>query len=231
MNAMKLLVNLMLFSGLALVLGVHADTLELSGVAGGRFMVPVTSLKEAKFKATTRQQYDFSCGSAALATLLTHHYNYPVTEQTVFNEMFARGDQAKIRQEGFSLLDMKNYLKAHQFQADGFELPLVKLLESNLPAVVLIAEKGYHHFVVIKGLRDGRILIGDPSTGTRAVSQAHFESVWVNQLLFVVHNKQTQARFNLDRDWQVAPRAPLSAGIQLDGLGGLAFSKLGPSDF
>lgn len=209
----------------------QADTLELSGISGGRYAVKVTSLKEARFKATTRQQYDFSCGSAAVATLLTHHYGYPVTEQSVFEEMFARGDQAKIRREGFSLLDIKTYLNAHQFQADGFELPLGKLLESGLPAIVLIAENGYHHFVVIKGMRDGRILIGDPSSGTRAVSRASFESIWINKLLFVIHNKQAQARFNDAADWQVAPRAPLATGIQLDGQGGVTLTKFGPGDF
>lgn len=209
----------------------QADTLELSGISGGRYAVKVTSLKEARFKATTRQQYDFSCGSAAVATLLTHQYGYPVTEQSVFEEMFGRGDQAKIRREGFSLLDIKTYLNAHQFQADGFELPLTKLLESGLPAIVLIAENGYHHFVVIKGMRDGRILMGDPSSGTRAVSRASFEATWVNKLLFVIHNKQAQAKFNDAADWQVAPRAPLAAGINLDGLGGVALGKFGPGDF
>ena len=106
----------------------QAATLDLSGI-GGRYALTVTSLKDARFKTTIRQQYDFSCGSAAVATLLSYHYNYPVTEQSVFQEMFARGDQEKIRREGFSLLDMKTYLNAHQFQADGFELPLEKLLE------------------------------------------------------------------------------------------------------
>src|SRR5450830_1772742 len=208
----------------------QADTLELAGI-GGRYAVQVTSLKEARFKTTMRQQYDFSCGSAAVATLLTHHYGYPVTEQSVFEEMFARGDQAKIRQEGFSLLDMKAYLNAHQFQADGFELPLTKLLESGLPAIVLIAENGYHHFVVIKGMRDGRILLGDPSNGTRAVSRSSFEATWVNKLLFVIHNKQTVAKFNKESDWQVAPRAPLTAGVNFDSLGLGTLSKFGPGDF
>ena len=209
----------------------QADTLELSGIGGGRYAVKVTSLKEARFKATTRQQYDFSCGSAAVATLLTHHYGYPVTEQSVFEEMFARGDQAKIQREGFSLLDMKTYLNAHQFQADAFELPLSKLLESGLPAIVLIAENGYHHFVVIKGMRDGRILIGDPSSGTRAVSRTSFESTWINKLLFVIHDKQAQAKFNDESDWQVAPRAPLAAGVNLDSLGSVTLTKFGPGDF
>jgi predicted double-glycine peptidase len=208
----------------------QADTMDLAGI-GGRFAVKTTSVKEAKFQATARQQYDFSCGSAAVATLLTHHYGFPVTEQEVFEEMYAAGDQQKIQREGFSLLDIKSYLEAHQFKADGFELPLGKLLESRLPALVLIAEKGYHHFVVVKGLRDGRILIGDPSNGTRAMSVENFESVWLNKLLFVIHNKQELARFNTDADWQAAPKAPLSAGLNNDGLGNLTLGKFGPGDF
>lgn len=208
-----------------------ADTLELSGIDGGRYAVKVTSLKEARFKATTRQQHDFSCGSAAIATLLTHHYGYPVTEQSVFTEMFRHGDQAKIRREGFSLLDMKTYLKAHQFQADGFQLPLSKLLESRLPAIVLISDKGYRHFVVIKGMQDGRILMGDPSTGTRAVPRSSFDAMWVNKFLFVIHNKQPQAKFNQDTDWQVAPRAPLAAGLDFDNWARGGLGKLGPGDF
>ena len=214
----------------ALMTSVHADVLELAGI-GGRYALNVTSLKEARFKATTRQQHDFSCGSAAVATLLTHHYNYPVTEQSVFDEMFARGDKEKIRREGFSMLDMKGYLTAHQFQADGFELPLDKLYESGLPAIVLISDKGYHHFVVIKGMRDGRILVGDPSSGTRAMSRTGLQSIWVNKLLFVIHNKQKEARFNAPEDWLVAPRAPLTAAVNMDDLSRVTMGKFGPGDF
>ena len=214
----------------SMVCMVHADTIDLTGI-GGRYALRVTSLKEARFKATTRQQYDFSCGSAAVATLLTHQYNYPVSEKTVFEEMYERGDQAKIRREGFSLLDIKSYLSAHEFQADGFNLPLVKLLDSGIPAIVLILENGYHHFVVIKGLRDGRILIGDPSNGTRSFSLTHFESIWVNKVLFVIHNKQAQAKFNIKSDWQVAPKAPINTGINIDNLGYMTLGKFGPGDF
>ncbi|MEO6353321.1 MAG: C39 family peptidase [Burkholderiaceae bacterium] len=207
-----------------------AGMLELAGI-GGKYTVPVTSLKEARFKSTLRQQYDFSCGSAAVATLLTHQYDYPVSEQAVFEEMFARGDRQKIQKEGFSLLDIKLYLEAHGFKADGFEQPLQKLIDSHFPAIVLIAEKGYHHFVVIKGLRDGRILIGDPSNGTRAISRKSFESIWVNKLLFVIHNKQELAKFNDNADWRVAPRAPLAEGINHDGLANVTLPKFGPGDF
>jgi predicted double-glycine peptidase len=212
-------------------LPVQAATLSLSGINGGSYALQVTSLKEARFKTTRQQQFDFSCGSAALATLLTYHYDTPVTEKAVFEAMFASGDQEKIKREGFSLLDIKSYLKTLDFQADGFELPLSKLAESKLPAMVLVVDKGYHHFVVVKGLRDGRILVGDPSSGTRAVSLENFETLWQNKLLFVIHNQQSQAKFNQPADWQVAPRAPLQAMVNHSNPFSATLPKFGPGDF
>ena len=102
-----------------------ANALDLAGV--GRVNVPVTSLKDIKFQRTLRQQYDYSCGAAALATLLSHHYHTPTPEQDVFQQMYATGDQAKIHKEGFSLLDMQRFLATRGFRADGFKLPIEKL--------------------------------------------------------------------------------------------------------
>ena len=208
-----------------------ADPIMVSDPSGADYNLHVTSLKEARFKRTIRQQYDFSCGSAALATLLTYQYNYPVTEQTAFAEMYNSGDQAKIRQFGFSLLDIRRFLIAHGFQADGCEVPLDKLIETNTPAIVLITEHGYHHFVVIKGVRNGRVLVGDPATGTRSMSRESFESKWEDHVLFVIHNRHEMATFNDARDWHVAPSAPLYTGIPRDSLFNVTVPKLGPGEF
>jgi uncharacterized protein len=218
---------------LALLAGgtVRAGSVDLPFQVGGSYSVPTISLKEARFRATVRQQYDFSCGSAALSTLLTHHYGLPVSEQAVFEEMYRRGDQEKIRREGFSLLDMKRYLEAQGFQADGFEAPLDKLASAGIPAIVLVNESGYNHFVVVKGVRDARVLIGDPSGGTRALARAAFEAMWVNQILFVISSASERARFNDANDWSVAKRAPIDSGVQREGLGAIVLPKLGPSDF
>jgi predicted double-glycine peptidase len=208
-----------------------AAALDIPGIGGGRFTVPVASMKEIKFQATLRQQYDFSCGSAAVATLLTHHYGRPVSEQFVFERMFARGDQLKIRKEGFSLLDMKRFLATQGYSADGFQLPLQKLIDARLPAIVLVAEKGYHHFVVIKGAADGRILVGDPASGTRALTRPAFEQIWSNKLLFVIHGSKEAPAFNRVADWRAAPAAPLASGVNRDGMGGVTIPKHGPGDF
>lgn len=209
----------------------HAGTIDLPFQVGGAYAVPAISLKEARYLATVRQQYDFSCGSAALSTLLTHHYQLPVTEQEVFEAMFVHGDKDKIRREGFSLLDMKRYLEGRGFHADGFEAPLDKLAEAGIPAIVLVNESGYNHFVVVKGMRAGRVLIGDPAAGTRAVGREAFEGMWTNRILFVIAASPRPASFNASSDWKVARRAPLDTGVARDGLQGVVLPRHGPTDF
>lgn len=226
---MRCLLSLVLTTCMATPAG--AQQTYLPSLGAGDVFLPVTSIRQARMAGTLLQQYDFSCGSAALATLLTHHYGYPVSESMVFEYMYRYGDQPKIRREGFSLLDMKRYLQAQGFEADGFEQPLAKLAEARVPAIVLINENGYQHFVVVKGLRGDRILIGDPANGTRAMPLKVFEANWQSRLLFVIHNRMDSARFNLAADWRVAPQAPLSAGVNRDGLSNVTMSNLGPGDF
>lgn len=228
--AFRVLCFLSLLAGAVSALAGPGGVALIPEQAGGSFSVPVVSMREVRFQKTIHQQYDFSCGSAALATLLTHHYNFPVTEQEVFREMFARGDQAKIKKEGFSLLDIKNYLAVRDFQADGFVAEVEKLAAAKLPAIALIKENGYYHFVVVKGLRDGRILIGDPSAGTRAMPQSKFKEMWVNSILFVIKNKNELARFNADNDWSAAPKSPIGDGIYR-GAADIGLGKRGPADF
>lgn len=211
---------------------VHAQSPApyMPNLGNGGYAIPVASIRQVRMSGTLLQQYDFSCGSAALATLLTHHYDFPITEREVFEQMFTLGDKEKIRREGFSLLDMKRFLHSRGFEADGFQQPLDKLTEEHVPAIALITENGYHHFVVIKGLDRDRVLIGDPANGTRPVLRAAFEANWQNRLLFVIHNRMDSARFNQAADWRTAPQAQLDTVIVRDGLSS-AMPKFGPGQF
>jgi len=225
----KALLRLLL--GLAACHAQAGPVAQVPGFGGQTFNVPITSMQAARTAATVLQKYDFSCGSAAVATLLSHHYGRRVTEQEVLQAMYAKGDQEKIRKEGFSLLDMKLYLEGLGYAADGFQQPLDRLAEARLPAIVLINESNYHHFVVIKGIRGGRVLLGDPARGTRAVARDQFEKLWVGGLLFVIHSHVQQARFNLASDWRAAPGSPLSSGVLRDMQPGLDIPRNGPRDF
>lgn len=207
-----------------------AAAVSVPGAQGQGISLRLTSLKEARFRNTIRQKYDFSCGSAAVATLLTYQYGYPVDEQAAFEQMYAHGDRAKIGKEGFSLLDIKRYLAGNGFDADGFDVPLDKLEQERLPAIVLIDERGYHHFVVVKGLYEGRVLIGDPALGTRSLPRARFEAMWKNRLVFVIHNRRSLAVFNSPSDWRAAPMAPLGSAVDRRGLDSITMPKRGPGD-
>lgn len=200
--------------------------------AGGTFNVPVVSVREARFKKVIRQRYDFSCGSAAVATLLTYHYDRPTTEETVFRDMFLKGDQDKIRKEGFSLLDMKGYLDRQGLRANGYRVGLDKLSENGIPAIALINTKGYLHFVVIKGVDEAEIVIADPALGTKIMPRAEFEQNW-NEILFVMLDDTDVARqfFNEEEAWAVRTKAPMGSALMREGLAHFALSLPGFNEF
>lgn len=229
---MKIAVHHLLYISMLLASpALNAGEVTLAGNDYGYVSVKVTSIKEARFRTTVRQQYDYSCGSAATATLLTYQYNHPVTEQDVFKAMWEQGDKKKIRLEGFSLLDIKRYLESNGYQADGYEAPLNKLIQVGIPAIVLIRDHGYNHFVVIKGLNDREVLAGDPSMGSRIIPRAEFEKMWINRILFVVHGDQGKAVFNSWRDWHVREKAPIGLVMSSDNLANITLLRPGPNDF
>lgn len=202
----------------------------------GDYTLRIATIKELRdrraFRTTIRQQHDFSCGSAAVATLLTFQYGHPVTEAEVFRAMYEHGDRAKIQRYGFSLLDMKRYLESVGYQADGFEVPLQKLAETRVPAIALVRENGYNHFVVIKGLREDKVLIGDPSSGGRVMTRVEFERAWQEKILFVIRSHMASARFDVPEQWRVRLPAPLDAeSMNRSGLADPTLMMRGPNDF
>ncbi len=202
---------------LALALpGAHAaraGQISLNGmtIGAGNATLAVQSFQERKFSTTFKQQYDFSCGSAALATLLLFTYHQPATESSVFINMFVNGDQPVIEQSGFSLLDMKNYLTRHGIPSGGFRAPLAKLAEIRVPAIVLINENGYKHFVVLRGVQDGNVLLADPALGLRMESVSAFQKQWSGIFLIILSDlKDARAGFNDSEDWDAEPLAPVT---------------------
>ena len=170
------------------------------------FDVPVTSMLGRKFETVIRQQYDFSCGSAALATLLRYHYEDPQNEQSVFLGMWRNGDRAQIRKLGFSLLDMKRYLAGRHVAADGYKVTLEQVAKAKVPGIALIDFNGYKHFVVLKGVGADTVLLGDPSLGLRREEIAIFRKQW-NGILFVVNGRPEVAQRHFNQASDVA-RAP-----------------------
>jgi predicted double-glycine peptidase len=198
----------------------RASDLRLASDIGGAVTVPVVSYQARPFLTIVRQEHDFSCGSAAVATLLTYHYDRPTTERDAFDAMFATGDKAKIQREGFSLLEMKTYLESLGYHADGFRVSLEKVARVGVPVIVLIETRGYKHFVVIKGLLDDRVLVGDPARGVEVMTRRDFLKLWKDGIVFAIHNDDAIGRqhFNVAAEWTLRPPASVGAGIDRSGL-------------
>ena len=201
--------------------------------AEGISNVPIRSIQERKFDRVVRQQFDFSCGSAALATLLTFHYDEHTDEQEAFRWMYARGDQEKISKVGFSLLDMKNFLESAGYEADGYKATLDTLGEAKVPAIALISVRGYRHFVVVKGVRDDEVLLGDPALGLRKMTRQEFLAAWDNGILFIIRNKAEVGgrTFNTLAEWTRIPRAPLGLALAEESLASVTISLPGFGEF
>lgn len=177
----------------------------------------VTTLRDMPFRTVVRQQYDYSCGSAALATLLRFHYGVDVTEGDIFKAMYVQGDQAKIQKVGFSLLDMKRYLASRGYKADGYRISADVLAHMRSPSIAVITVGSYKHFVVIKGAGGGRILVGDPALGMKSYRQADFEKIW-SGIVFGIHEGPVGGLYNTDAEWASITTAPMGQPLSDDWL-------------
>ncbi|WP_022681637.1 C39 family peptidase [Sphingobium bisphenolivorans] len=221
-NRLKALALALLLAGCA---GVPDGSTGLN-VGRTDFTMPVRSMAERRFLTVVRQQYDFSCGSAALATLLHFHYGDSQTEKSVFVGMWRDGDREQIRKQGFSLLDMKRYLAARGIGSDGYQVSLQQVASTRIPGIALINMNGYMHFVVVKGIEKGQVLIGDPSLGIRLIPVRKFQAMW-NDILFVINEKPelAKASFGTDSDWALVARARATGLMEPLSLQALALTR------
>lgn len=140
-----------------------------------------------KFKNIVHQAYDYSCGSAALVTVINSYLGIDITEKDAMEGMMAHGEREKIvARRGFSLLDMKRYLATLGSEGNGFRGEISDLETLKVPAVVPIDYAGFKHFVVFRGIRDGKVFVADPAMGNIIFSVAEFKELWDKNTLFIV---------------------------------------------
>lgn len=149
--------------------------------------VQVKPAIEQQFRNIVKQAYDYSCGSAALTTLLNGYIGEKLTEQQTMNGLLRYGEYDRIvERRSFSLLDMKRFVTALGYNSGGFKGQFSDLTKLDKPAIVPIAYAGFKHFVVFKAYRDGRVFIADPALGNLSFSAEHFQEIWDNNTLFII---------------------------------------------
>jgi len=171
---------------------------EVSLLLGGqRFNKPITSWRDIRRQHVVMQALDFSCGAAALATVLRYGFAEEVNETEIIGFIFifgqtpAEGYKKYFKRQGFTLLDLKRAARAKGFQGKGYKnMNLDELLEfiegDHVPVLVPIRPMGYNHFVVVRGVAGNRILLADPAKGNTSMTVRHFLDVWIDGIGFIL---------------------------------------------
>ena len=145
---------------------------------------PVASLAEIRQQNVSIQEWDLSCGAAALATILNYQHGDFVSEREIATRLMSRAEYLEspilVRlRHGFSLLDLKRFVDDRGYNGVGLgELTLEHLID-RAPVIVPINVYGYQHFVVFKGTLGSRVLLADPAFGNRTMLRSAFENAWL----------------------------------------------------
>jgi predicted double-glycine peptidase len=149
----------------------------------------VRTLKDIRDEHIVRQKWDMTCGAAAVSTLLTHDFKDKTPETAVVAWILRRVDPVKVQARGgFSLLDLKHFVQARGYRAEGFsEMSLEELADLKLPAIVPIRSKGVDHFVIVRGVFGDRVVLADPAFGNMTMKTPKFLGIWKQGIAFIVY--------------------------------------------
>lgn len=133
--------------------------------------VPVKSWKTLRDQRVVKQDLDYSCGAASLATLLNEFYAQAVTEEQLLDAMEMPQDRA-------SFEDMQRGLAKLGFKGQGFAASYEQLTKLRRPVIVYLKYRTDEHFAVLRGISDDTVWLADPSLGNVTFSREQFLESW-----------------------------------------------------
>lgn len=145
---------------------------------------PVRSLLEMRRDNVVIQEWDLSCGAAALTTILNQQFGDAVGEKEIAKALIRRKeyiDNPKLVQvrQGFSLLDLKRVAESRGYVGTGYGKMTTADLVDRAPVLVPIMANGYNHFVIFRGRMADRVLVADPAFGNYTMRIQKFENAWI----------------------------------------------------
>jgi predicted double-glycine peptidase len=167
--------------------------LQITTRSDTRLRPSVKSWKTLQREHIVMQQYDYSCGAAALTTLIVHYFQDQKTEQQVLNAIFERLQRAPNSQKliedrmknGLSLLDLQQVAADLGYQSAVAKITLEQVRKLKAPVVVRIIKNDFKHFVVLRGIVEDRVFLADPIRGHLRMSEEEFVKQWNGVALFL----------------------------------------------
>lgn len=178
-----------------------------------RFQAHVRNWKAVRNQNIVMQRRDYSCGAAALATILTYYWGDDISEWIILRIIEENLDPAELAERienGLSITDLRLAAVKLKYLATIGRLDIDGLYGVKVPVIVAIELDGQDHFVVVRGIADGWIYLADPIRGNIRMPVGHFADIWIeNALLVVAKPGQAQSTVSqlelgaadVDRGW------------------------------
>ena len=154
-----------------------------------KFQAYVKNARQLRNENVVMQQRDFSCGAAALATVLNYYWGENVSETAlllIIAKILSREELEDRVLNGLTLTDLKNVAQVGGYTAVLGKLSIEKLGESKLPLVVAITVNDYDHFVVFRGMDDEYVYLADPIYGKKKEKIETFQEQWQQNAILAV---------------------------------------------
>jgi predicted double-glycine peptidase len=160
-------------------------------------------LSELRWEGVVRQDVDAGCGPASLATLYTYYLDLPVTEEEMARSVTAEAlrhgrGRRDILARGYSLGDLKRVAERGRLVTAAFRTSLENLKDVEIPTITQVNLRGYGHFVVLRGVVDGRAIVADPAFGNVTVPLGQFRKLWSGILLAIGRPKAPAQKLDFD---------------------------------
>lgn len=157
--------------------------------------VYVKNAKQLRNENIVMQQRDFSCGAAALATVLNYYWEEDVSETALLvlvAKLLTKEELQDRVKNGLSLMDLKRVAQAGGYAAIVGKFSIERLGESKLPLIVAITVNEYDHFVVYRGRDEEFIYLADPIRGKLRLPVATFVEQWQKNAILAVIKPKTK---------------------------------------
>ncbi|TLD99737.1 peptidase C39 [Helicobacter trogontum] len=178
---------------------------------------PIKTWTQIRDSNLTKQEYDYSCGSASLSTILTYYYNTHTNEKDIINFMLRdKGIDINKKEEiewnddlrekaSTSFLDLAKYAETRGFKTLGLALNMESLGKLKVPAILYVKARSNDHFSVYRGMDHYFVYLSDPSLGNIKISKEKFKEMFYQRndesypgKLLVILPKTNPAQINTD---------------------------------
>jgi len=147
------------------------------------FFVSVVNAQEIDndivFQGIIQQSHDYTCGSGALATLITGLIeNSHVSEADIINSIVS----PDAKENGYSAADLAKVSIKLGYHAEWRKIAKTELPKIKLPVLLLIGlNSEFPHYVVLKGVRNNQAYLADPIRGNIRIPYDELAKEGLNQ--------------------------------------------------